>query len=159
MKKAVPVILLVLCLLAGCGAKSDVSTESSAPETTAYPTGEQYTEQDILNIFNGYAYADPSNRAVVDCVLVPDSSYGIIGVVQYTTDDYDGCWFDFLTKERPLPVGIQAPPAEDSVLEYIGKDTVSFQLLDDSGVRTYTIAFVRDEDNAYSFKVISEEDE
>lgn len=149
-----------LVTLSGC-TKSETlpaQTETTlAEETTVSRQTEAlcYTEMDILDMFNGYAYADPSNRTVIDCVVMEVSEYGILGVVQYTTEDYDGCWFDFLTGGVPLTAGIEATPIAEKTLSFQEKDAVTCQLFLNGKIHTFTLSYYRN-DLENCFQICSE---
>lgn len=157
-------ILLWACVflvaLLGC-TKSETLPEQTetvvAVETAASKQTEAvcYTEADILDMFNGYAYADPCDRTVIDCVVMEKSEYGILGVVQYTTEDYDGCWFDFLTGGVPLTAGIDASPSGEKTLAFLKKDTVTCQLTVNGNVHTFTLSYYRN-DLENCFRISSE---
>lgn len=160
--KLLLVMYILLHLAVGCARSREVfKTETAAPETTVLNTTAPieengWTEQDLLNYFNGYSYADPANRLVIDCAVIPDSAYGVYGVVQYITDDEEGCCFDFIRNGRPLPVTIWAKPSGKDTLAYIGRDTVCVELLDDNGQpHIFTIAFVENEE-VHEFIITSE---
>lgn len=140
-------ILIVLFLLLSCILPACKETEVlQAAETTALPQAQSpYTKEMILDIFNGYAYADPANRTVIDCVVMEESQYGILGVVQYTTEDYEGCWFDFLTTGVPLTAGIEALPTGEKNLAFRESDTVTCRLTTNGEVHTYTLSFYRND--------------
>lgn len=146
--------LLLICLsLTGCTAAGETEPQTAKAETEAVPS---YTEQDILDMFNGYAYADPANRVVIDCVVLPESDYGILGVVQYTTDDYDGCWFDFLTEAAPHTAGVEALPAGEKTLEYVCADTITCQLVNDEAAPFACQITFYQNDLETGFKIVSE---
>lgn len=113
---------ILMMLLPGC-----TEERNKNPETLR-PLPDVYSEEDILNLFMGYAYADTDNRVVLDCAVMEESLCGVIGVVQYTTDDYGGCWFDFLTEGVPMTAGVDAAAGEIGSLECIGMDTVRCQM-------------------------------
>lgn len=88
--------------------------------------------------------------------MVSESDYGILGVVQYTAEDYNGCMFDFLTDDVPLRAGVETQPIDMDSMEYLGGDTVGCQLVNADGViNTYKASFYRS-DVEYGFKVVSE---
>jgi hypothetical protein len=85
-------ILLAFACTTGCQtAKPDETTTSTLPvvETSSISQKEVYTKGDIVNIFCG----EEANKyfTVTDCVVVDDSAYGLIGVVQYTDKENNQC--------------------------------------------------------------------
>lgn len=152
-------LTLVLCMgfLVACHVetgKDGISTETKHLEASDPVEREPMSEQDVMALF--YQHRDRLEVNIIDCVVVSESNYGILGVVQYTTEDYDGCMFDFLTNDVPLSAGVGASPAETGSLEYLGEDTVSCQLVKENGVpQTYKVSFYRS-DIEYGFKVVSE---
>lgn len=130
-------------------------TETVPTETTLQitePTLPQLTKQDILDLFNGYAYADPDNKQAVDCVAVTDSAFGLLAVVLYTTDDYDGCSLDYISREGACVgrIGIGAAPAEEPQLTYLGDGALSCQLVHTDG-KAYLckIFYISNEEGTY----------
>lgn len=163
MVQRIPILLWVcvlLVILSGCTKNETLPIQKETTTTTETTVPKQtealrYTETDILDMFNGYAYADPSNRIVIDCVVMEESEYGILGVVQYTTEDYDGCWFDFITGGAPLTAGIEASPTGEKTLTFLEGDTVDCQLIVKEEVHTFTIAFYRN-NLENGFQILSE---
>lgn len=150
MKHIIIFILIVAIILLQSGCSGSESLEKSSPiETGSEKTSicrNSVTEEDLLNIFQGYAYADPSNRVVLDCVVLPESAYGILGVVQYTTEDYAGCWFDFIGSGQPKSTGVEAVPFEHADLQADGPDAVSCKMRTLSGdTAVFTIAYYETE--------------
>ena len=135
-RKALLVLFGVLLVLTACGKQTTKTPEIPSASLQETPTSleqEVYTEEDILDIFQGYAYADPSNRRVIGCAVMEESQYGVFGVVQYTTDDQQGSQFDFIRQNAPpLCAGVYAESLENS-LEYWKSDSVSCQILDEKG--------------------------
>lgn len=136
MKTYILVLVAAIFLLTGCAGEIAETTPTQITETTVAEEPlpvQQITEQDILDIFNGYAYADSSNRVAVACIVMEESENDIIGVVQYTVDDYEGTCFDFIRSDGfPLKAGVNAKTTGDS-LKFIAADTVQCQLLDENG--------------------------
>lgn len=153
MKRGVVLFLIpvLLCALVGCEDIARGATDTTVPSVTEKQeqTG---TEQEILAMF--YEYAE-SDWVVLDCVAVSDSSFGFTGVVQYTTDDYEGCCFDFLTEGGMQRCGVGAHPAEETALEYAGNDTVTCRLLHPETGEPYicTISFIAKE-NEVCFRIV-----
>lgn len=144
-------LCVFLCLAAGCGGKKAEKTSSE----TFYR--EVWSEADLLDFFNGYAYADPANRKAVACVVFPDSDRDIAGVVQYTTEDDSGCGFDFIRRyDKPLQLWMEAEPVEKPVLTWMGQDTICCELLDAYGqTHMYTISCT-EENSEYEFHITFE---
>lgn len=147
MKKYFLVWMLAF-LLSGCfnTAAETAYAEAPQPEETFLRESSEdihdpgWTEQELLTAFHQYA---EMGTAVIDCVVIPDSAYGIVGVVQYTEDDEEGCWFDFLKEEGiPRSVGVLTAPAGKGTLEYAGNDTVTCILLKEDGAEyTCTVSY------------------
>lgn len=113
-------------------------TEASLPAVVTLeeePTVPQITRQEILDLFQGYAYADPDNKQAVDCVAVTDSAFGLLAVVLYTTDDYDGCSLDYINRDGACVgrIGIGDVPAEEPQLTYLGDGALSCRLVHADG--------------------------
>lgn len=163
MKHLVLTVVLAL-LLSGCADSAVELPQAEAPqpeetffrESSADHHDPRWTEQELLTAF--YQYAE-EGTAVIDCVVVPDSAYGIVGVVQYTEKDEEGCWFDFLKGDGiPRSVGVLTPPAGKGTLEYIGDDTVTCTLLkEDRTEYTCTIScYEIPENRETGFKIVDE---
>ena len=159
--KRILAIFLVLIVLSACSAPAEeyIQIEAPAPETTFFRESSadhqdpRWTEEELLTAF--YQYAEIGTE-IVDCVVIPDSAYGIVGVVQYTEEEDEGCWFDFLNASgKPESVGTLTEPAGKDTLTYIGKDTVTCTLLREDGSEyTCTIAyFASPAENTTGFKV------
>lgn len=152
-------MLIFIGLLTACNVETVKNTETKASEamqqeTTGAEKIEILSEQDVMALF--YRYKAEAKTNVIDCTVVSESDYGILGVVQYTAEDYNGCMFDFLTDDVPLRAGVEAQPIDMDSLEYLGGDTVSCQLVNADGViNTYKVSFYRS-DVEYGFKVVSE---
>ena len=160
-RRTIFLLILVICIgfLTACHVETEKNTvtepsEGMHQEATDWVEKEPMSEQDVMAVF--YQHRDRFEVNVIDCVVVSESDYGILGVVQYTTEDYDGCMFDFLTNDVPLCAGVGALPTDIGSLEYMGEDTISCQLVDRNGVTsTYKVSFYRS-DIEYGFKVVSE---
>ena len=161
MRRCSMYLLILICIgfLTACNVDTVKNTETKASEamqqeTTGSEKIEILSEQDVMALF--YQYRDEAKTNVIDCIVVRESDHGILGVVRYTTEGYDGCIFDFLTDEVPLCVGVEAHPTDVDSLEYLGGDTVSCQLVNaDGAINTYKVSFYRS-DIEYGFKVVSE---
>lgn len=132
----------------------DETIEVQAIRTTVEePAVSPITEAELLDLFYGYAYADPANRVVTGCAVMPESDHGIIGVVQYTTEDDEGCLFDFLRAEGPpLQAGADAVPIANT-LQYAVKDTVTCDIIGEGGaVYVCRLSFCQNE-MEYGFKL------
>lgn len=162
--KWIPILTLciIFCLTVGCNPKQErqevetTAPETAASETTAPIQTNPVTEQELLDLFNGYAYADPANRVAVDCAVVTDYAYDLIGVVMYTTDDEAGCSFDFLGKDGSCVgrIGIGSTPTENANLEYLGTGVFTSQMLHtDGGSYLCRIIYSFDEENGTNYKV------
>lgn len=113
-----------------------------------------WTEQELLTAFHQYA---EMGTVVIDCVVFPDSANGIVGAVQYTEEDEDGCWFDFLKADGiPRSIGVQTRPSGEGTLEYCGDDTISCTLLKADGTEyVCTVSYYENAENGeIGFKVI-----
>lgn len=160
-RRTIFLLILVICIgsLTACHAETEKNmvtepSEGMRQEATDWVEKEPMSEQDVMDVF--YRHRDRLEVNVMDCVVVSESDYGILGVVQYTTEDYDGCMFDFLTNDVPMRTGVGALPTDTGSLEYMGEDTISCQLVDENGVTsTYKVSFYRS-DIEYGFKVVSE---
>ena len=136
------IFLLILCIVvfsvAGCN--------QSLPEASGIQQS-AWTEEELLDFFRGYAYADPAERTVTACAVFPDLFYGIAGVVQYTAEEEFGCGFDFIRNGQPLSLWLEAEPHSGSVLLYQGDGSVRSELLDAQGrAHIYTISLTAGED-------------
>ena len=48
------------------------------------PLQPQVTKQDILKLFHDYNDREPDSKQALDCAVVTDSAYGLLGVVLYS---------------------------------------------------------------------------
>ncbi|MCI6227623.1 MAG: hypothetical protein MR636_02670 [Clostridiales bacterium] len=156
--QSILVVLLSLFLLSACSEKSLNNTIPRVPEETtletAQPVPQMLTEREVLNLFR--KYETTSGRTVINCVPVPDSACGVVGVVQYTDRDHDGVMFVFLTMDGPLGGRCGTPncTAVEDTLEYLGEDTISYQFQTAEGhTITNTISFSDDGNGNTSFKI------
>ena len=134
MKKSFLICILVL-LLYGCSDSAVVTPQAEAPqpeetffrESSADHHDPKWTEQELLTAFYQYAEED---MEVVDCVIIPDSDYGIVGVL--------------------------TEPLGEETMAYIGNDTVNCILLQEDGTEyTCTISYYEIPENKETgFKVI-----
>lgn len=152
-KYAVLLIAMVFVVALWFAYPDEVIEVQAIRTTSEAPTVSLFTEAELLDLFYGYAYADPANRMVTGCAVMPESDYGIIGVVQYTTEDEEGCLFDFLRAEGPpLQAGVEASPVADT-LQHAGKDTVHCDIIGDDGdVHVCRLSFYQN-DIEYGFKL------
>lgn len=144
MRKYLLLLIVLIILLSGCG--KNIAESAAAGDQTgegAAVIRVELSEPEIQNMFLEYA---ESGWIMVDCVPVTDSDYGIVGVVQYTTEEYDGCCFDFLRMDGPLQVGVGANPAGEDRLVYLGGDTVTCELVRETGeIYTCTVSYYETE--------------
>ena len=152
--KHILAIFIFSIFLSACSAPAEDYTkiEAPAPEETFF-RDPRWTEEELLTAF--YQYAETGTE-IVDCMVIPDSAWGIVGVVQYTEEGETGCWFDFLNASgKPETVGTLTDPAGEETLAYIGNDTVTCTLLREDGSEyTCTISyFAIPEENTTGFKV------
>lgn len=91
---------MMILLAAGCGSKEAVRSAeisfSDEKETIPEITEREYTKEEILDLFYGYAYADPDERRALDCAVVTDGAYNLMGIVMFTTEEENDCGFDYL---------------------------------------------------------------
>lgn len=99
------------------------------------PLQPQVTKQDILKLFHDYNDREPDSKQALDCAVVTDFAYGLLGVVLYTTEDYEGCSLDFFNKDGICigKMGIGSAPSEDVQLTYLGDGAFSCQLIHTDG--------------------------
>ena len=159
--KHILAIFIFSLFLCACSSPAEDYTliEAPAPEETFFRESSadhqdpRWTEEELLTAF--YQYAE-DGTVIVDCVVIPDSAFGIVGVVQYTKADDAGCWFDFLNASgKPESVGSLKAPAGEGTLEYAGNDTVTCMLLQDDGTEYIcTVSyFAIPEENTTGFKI------
>lgn len=160
MRRYLVLYLLALCFLTACAANQEAeeTTVVHSSEETIVQTEETVpeimTEAELLNLF--YANAGSANRTVVDCAVVTDSAYDLIGVILYTVTDEEGCSFDFLKKDGNLGgrIGIGSSPAEDTALEYLANGAFSCQLLRTDGTSYLCeIFYTNDGNGGINFEV------
>ena len=153
---------VIILFLSACSSPAVDGTQIETPEpeetffreSSADHQNPRWTKEELLTAFYQYAEA---GTVIVDCVVIPDSAYGIVGVVQYTEEGETGCWFDFLNASgKPESVGTLTEPAGEGTLTYAGNDTVTCTLLKEDGSEyTCTISyFANPEENSTGFKVI-----
>ena len=154
--------LWIAALLTGCARETGtelVQEGTTVVTETTVSTEPTLTEKDILDLFHGYAYADPADREAADCVVVTDFAYDLMGVVMYTSTDGEGSFFDFLSKDGIVigQIELGALPAEDPALEYLGNGGLSCQLLNiDGSSYICKIFYTYDEENGTNFKIVGE---
>ena len=94
-------------------------------KTTNEP--EIYSEEKIIRILKSYQTFDST---IIDCVLVPESKYGIIGVVLYEDlSSQDGTYGIAFVKADDVPsviYKIMEKHARMYNLEYIGNDAITY---------------------------------
>lgn len=126
MTRFLVLFLLLFALLTGCGQAARPTPELAAPEAPQFST-----EEDLLAY---YADRDATkDLEVIDCVMVDDGAYDLVGVVQYDYDEDIPCALMFVQKDATAhffyPVsGSRYEPAEDSVLTYLGNGEVTYSL-------------------------------
>ena len=159
--KLLTVMLIVLCLMAACSGKTSekMSTqirETAERETTA-PLQKVLNEQEVRDLFYQYEVST-KGKTVIDCIAVPDSDCGVVGVVQYTDTDQDGVMFAFLAVDGSLGGRCGTPncTAVKGTLEYLGDDTIAYQFQTAEGETiTNTISYSNDGNGCTSFKITS----
>lgn len=158
-KYAVLLIALVFVVALWFVYPDEVIEVQAIRTTQEAPTVSLFTEAELLDLFYGYAYADPANRIVTGCTVMPESDHGIIGVVQYITEDDEGCLFDFLRAEGPpLQAGVEASPVADT-LQFVIKDTVTCEIIGTDGeVCVCKLSFYQN-DIEYGFKIETKQKE
>ena len=136
--KKLCLFILFAFLLTGCASPA-AEPEQEAPQPMETLSRESlvnqnepcWTEQELLTAFYEYAEA---GTVVIDCVAFEESACSVVGVVQYTRENENGCWFDFIKKEGiPRSTGTEATPVEEKTLACAGVDTVRCRLLDENG--------------------------
>ena len=156
-------MLLLLCaLLTGCGQAETAETPEVAPTPPSVEETAPPTETDVLDFFAADPYYE--NYEVTDCVLADDGACDLIGVVQYTNEEENPCYYAFVDSDGfCIPVGIGAVGeleiAPGSQLAYLGNGTVSFSVQETTPggkLLDYEIEFSRLEDGV-NFKVSSQE--
>lgn len=162
MKKSVLLILLAL-LLTGCAVPEQEMQQPEAPqsmetffrESSVDHHDPRWTEQELLTAF--YQYAELGTE-VIDCVIFEESACNVAGVVQYTQEGEEGCWFDFVKGDGvPRSTGSESSPAGEDTLVCTDMDTVQCKLLDENGeVFTCEVTYFEESDeNTIGFKLVS----
>lgn len=155
--------LIILLFLTGCAAASVQYSDIDVPplettffrESSADHDDPRWTEQELLTAF--YQYAE-DGTIIIDCVILDDSAWGMAGVVQYTTEDYPGCCFDFIRAQGlPRSVGVESLPAGRDTLTCVGPDSVTCSLLENDGSEYLcTVTYYENLNNSETgFKVIA----
>lgn len=155
--------LLLTFLLVGCSAPEVKMEQPEAPqpeetffrESSVDYNDPRWTEQELLTAF--YQYAEMGTVAI-DCVVLKQSACNIVGVVQYTQEDEDGCWFDFIDSQGiPRSTGTEASSAGEDTLVCVGVDTVQCRLLDENGEEfVLEVSYFEEGDNITTgFKMVS----
>lgn len=159
--KLLTVMLIVLCLMAACSGKPSEKMSTQIRETvgqkTTVPVQKVLTEQEVRDLFYQYEVST-RGKTVIDCIAVPDSACGVVGVVQYTDTDQDGVMFAFLTVDGSLGGRCGTPncTAVKGTLEYLGDDTIIYQFQTTEGETiTNTILYSNDENGCTNFKITS----
>lgn len=160
MKKYLLALILVLFLSGGSGAAQKLPDREAQiddailRESSEARNDSQWTEQELLAAFD--QYAEPGT-VVIDCAALEASVCDIVGVVQYTTEDYSGCWFDFIKREGiPRTGGVEAKPVEEKTLTCTGADTVSCTLLKEDGTAFTCSITYYENDVETGFRLVSE---
>ncbi|MGI6013187.1 MAG: hypothetical protein ACOX7K_02730 [Oscillospiraceae bacterium] len=145
--KKIPYLVIALLIITGLSACTK-HTVNTAPPSAASQTKE-WTREDVIALFQ--SHRDCPNYVVTDCVLTPDSAYGLIGVIQYTDENGNPCNLAFVEEDGFYhPVGLDAYNgsviADDSTLTYMGNGTVTLTLMrKNNGDRyDYTMKYSKD---------------
>ena len=156
--------LLTVIFLAGCKASEPVETvpfSHTKPGVSPMAETRIYTENDIIEIFN--AEDGHTGYSSTGCVVVDDSAYELIGIIQYTDDKNNPCNLAFVKEDGwSYPIGVAAEGgfsiSEDSVLLYLGNGKVGFSLMESGTQKVfdYTVEYSASGDNTH-FEVSSTE--
>lgn len=154
-------MLIFLYLMSACSGKPSEKMSTQIRETvgqkTTVPVQKVLTEQEVRDLFYQYEVST-RGKTVIDCIAVPDSACGVVGVVQYTDTDQDGVMFAFLTVDGSLGGRCGTPncTAVKGTLEYLGNDMIAYQFQTAEGETiTNTIAYSKDRSGCTNFQVTS----
>ena len=150
-------------MLSSCAAPANELPHAEAPkpeetffrESAADHHDPRWTEQELLTAF--YQYAELETK-VVGCVTLESSACDIVGVVQYTQEGEDGCWFDFINSQGvPMSTGSEASPVGTDTLVCTGVDTVQCRLVSENGEEFVCeiFCFEEPESNTTGFKMVT----
>ena len=154
------VSILLTLLLSACAPAEQVPTEEVPTQTTqaiVEQTGaeEPLTEQALLELFARNSEEDE----VYGCVVVPDSAYGVAGVVQCANRDNDGIGLWFLDSSGGVKgcTGMPDCTPVPGTLAYVGGDAVSYQIQTKEGAEEKITVYFEANEDGVNFRVVSEE--
>lgn len=157
--KFVLVSILLALLLSACAPAEQVPTEEVPTQTTqaiVEQTGaeEPLTEQALLELFA----QNNGEETVYGCVVVPDSAYGVAGVVQCANRDNDGVSLWFLDSSGGVKGCAGTPDCTPvpGTLEYVGGDAVSCRFQTKEGAEGKITVYYEANEEGVNFRVVSE---
>lgn len=158
--KFVLVSILLALLLSACAPAAQVPTEGVPTQTTQEIVAETeieepLTEQALLELFA----RNNGEESVYSCVVVPDSAYGVAGVVQCANRDNDGVSLCFLDSSGGVKGCTGTPDCTPvpGTLAYVGGDAVSYQIQTKEGTEEKITVYFEANEEGVNFRVVSEE--
>lgn len=158
------VSIMLALLLSACAPAEKIPTEEALAQTTQTTTQaatrqntvpDAWTELQLLELFARNSEEDE----VCGCVVVPDSAYGVVGVVQFADRDNDGICLWFLDSGGGVKGSIGTPDCTPvpGTLEYAGGDAVSYRIRTKAGEETQLTTYLEIDGMVTNFRVVSEE--
>ena len=162
------VSVMLALLLSACAPAEKIPTEEAPAQTTQATTQtttqaatrqtaapDAWTELQLLELFARNSEEDE----VYGCVVVPDSAYGVVGVVQFADRDNDGICLWFLDGSGGVKGSIGTPDCTPvpGTLEYAGGDAVSYRIRTKAGAETKLTTYLEIDGIVTNFRVVSEE--
>jgi len=137
MKRMVTFIVMVICAfgMVGC-----IGHENS----------KEWSEQEILTMFEN---TKAENWDIIDCVLIPDNAYDMVGAVLFFDDEKETTNVAFLDKDGYYQqCGTYAKSAAEADFLYLGNGTVSYKLTTDEDVVYNYVLTISIDGNSVHFK-------
>lgn len=108
----------------------------------------EWSEQEILTMFES---ARTENWDVIDCVLMPDNAYGLVGAVLFFDDEKGTTNVAFFDKDGYYQqCGTYAKSSAEADFLYLGNGAVSYKLMtDDDIVYNYVLTISIDGDSVH----------
>ena len=158
------VSIVLALLLRACAPAEKTPTEEAPAQTTQATTQmttrqttapDAWTELQLLELFARNSEEDE----VYGCVVVPDSAYGVVGVVQSADRDNDGICLWFLDGSGGVKGSVGTPDCTPvpGTLEYAGGDAVSCRIRTKAGAETKLTTYLEIDGIVTNFRVVSEE--
>lgn len=133
MKRISLLLSLLLSLsLTGCNVK-----KVDPPSITST----SYTKDDLIKIF--YSHTSHSKDTVLDCAIINDHAFHLIGVIQYMDEHNNPCNIDFISEDKTcIPSGFLACAGLTNspylTLTYLGDGKILCSFLENETLKSNT---------------------